>query len=456
MTLLRRDFFRLAAAGALAGTLRGVPKPGMVVRCARPENVEMPLEGFSTWITPVERFFVRSHHYTPQINLSEWRLEVAGLVAQPLRLTMEELRRFPRHALTGVLECAGNGRALYEPPMPGMQWKYGAVGNAHWAGIRLADVLRKAGVKQGAVEVLFDGADVPVGTMPEFRRTIPIRKALDPNVLLAYDMNGAALTPSHGFPLRVVAPGWAGDSWAKWLVRIEVLDREYDGFFMKTAYRHPGRPVVPGSPVKPAEMRPVASLRVKSVIAAPAAQTRLGAGPMRVHGAAWSGESPVVSVEVSTDGGRTFHPAQLGRDHAPFAWRLWETTWTPAAAGYYTLMARARDASGDSQPLVQEWNPSGYLWNVVHQVGVEVTPDLAAGTTVPPGAAKSGHAPAAPAGYRRACLVCHDNDAVEQQRLAPAQWESEVEKMVRWGATVKEADRREILKYLGENFGPWR
>jgi len=450
----RRTILRLLSAAALPVLGRGQPKPGMVVRCPRPENVEMPLDGFSTWITPVDRFFVRSHHYTPAVGLQDWRLEVAGLVGQPLTLSMEELRRFPRVELTGVLECAGNGRGLFEPSMPGMQWKYGAVGNARWAGVRLADVLRKAGVKPGAVEVLFDGADVPVGTMPEFRRSIPMKKALEANTLLAYDMNNAPLTPSHGFPLRLIAPGWAGDSWVKWLTRIEVLDREYDGFFMKTAYRHPGRPVVPGTPVKPEEMHPVAAMRVKSVIGGPLHGARLGAGAMRVHGAAWSGESPVTLVEVSTDGGRTFRPAVLGRDRAPFAWRLWETTWSPSRPGYYTLMARARDASGDVQPLVQEWNPSGYLWNVVQQVGIEVTPELAAGKVVPPGEQKEGRLPAPPASFRRACLVCHDHEVVEQQRLTPAQWERDIDKMIRWGAQVKDSDRAEILKYLGDNFGP--
>lgn len=237
---------RALLAGVGTSLLLGAPKTGMRVLSSRPEDLEMPMEGFSTWITPVEKFFVRSHHYTPDVKLADWKLSIGGKVANTLTLTMEDLKKLPRVELVSVLECAGNGRGLYEPTMAGLQWEYGSVGNARWAGVRLADVLRKAGVRDGAIEVWFDGADVPVGTQPEFQRTIPMKKALDPNTLLAYEMNGAALDPSHGFPLRVVVPGWAGDSWVKWVTKIEVRDTEFEGFFMKTGYRHPGKGVTPG------------------------------------------------------------------------------------------------------------------------------------------------------------------------------------------------------------------
>ncbi len=457
MSFNRRQLLRFLALAASPAVLRAQkPVHGMLVRCTRPENLEMPLDAFSSWITPNDKFFVRSHHYTPRVTLADYRLQVAGLIRQNLSLRMEDLRGLPRHELAGVLECAGNGRAHYRPGIPGIQWAYGAAGNAHWAGVRLADVLRKAGLKDGAAEVLFDGADVPVGAMPEFRRSIPLTKALEEATLLAYEMNGAQLPESHGFPLRVIVPGWAGDSWVKWVTRIEVLDREYDGFFMKTAYRHPGRPVVPGSSVDPAMMRPITALRVKSVIASPLDGSRIGTGPVRILGAAWAGESPLTSVELSVDGGRSWRPAALGAERAPFAWRLWEWSWTPATAGYFTIIARARDASGDTQPFVQEWNPSGYLWNVIQQVGVEITRDLKPSEVVPPGEPKRGHWPPPSAAFKRACLVCHDAGVIEQQRLAPAQWERELDKMIRWGAQVSEQDRAGILQYLIDNFGPRR
>jgi DMSO/TMAO reductase YedYZ molybdopterin-dependent catalytic subunit len=425
---------------------------GMIVRASRPEDLEMQLEGFGSWITPVEQFFVRSHHYLPQVDAAQWRLRVEGEVANPLTLTMADLRQLPRAELTGVLECAGNGRGSYEPHVPGVQWQFGAVGNARWAGVRLADVLKKAGVNETTREILFDGADAPIGSMPKFQRGIPVKKALDENTLLAFEMNGQPLAPQHGFPLRVIAPGWAGDSWVKWVTRIQALNKPFEGFWMTSAYRHPGHAVTPGAAVDPKQMQPVTSLRVKSVIASPPDGFFLGLAPVRIRGAAWAGESPVSAVDVSADFGRTWKSATLGRDDAPFAWRLWDFSWTPEREGYYVLMARARDTSGDVQPLAAEWDPSGYLWNAVQQVGVTISsapPDVAA-----MGRRINAHVPAPPpVSARQACLVCHEADLIDQQKLTPQQWEKEVDKMVRWGAKVKPADREQILNWLVQ-FGP--
>jgi DMSO/TMAO reductase YedYZ molybdopterin-dependent catalytic subunit len=202
----------------------------------------MPDAGFGDFITPIERFFVRSHTAVPKVDLADWRLKIEGHVSNPLTLTMEDLRKMPSVELLGVLECAGNGRAFYDPPVAGLQWRNGAAGNGRWRGVRLTDVLRRAGVKTGAVDVLFDGADVPMGTMADFQRSIPLKKALDPQTLLAYAMNGETLPVKHGFPLRVVVPGWAGDCWTKWLTSVRVLDQEATGFWMKNAYLYPKVP----------------------------------------------------------------------------------------------------------------------------------------------------------------------------------------------------------------------
>ena len=195
----------------------------------------MPLSGFSDFITPVDHFFVRTHVYVPTVELSQWRLKVDGEVASPLTWTMDDLKKLPSIELVSVLECAGNGRAFYNPTVPGQQWQNGGVANGRWRGVRLAEVLRKAGIKDSAKEILFDGADAPIGKMADFQRTITVKKALDSNTILAYDMNGAALPVKHGFPLRVVAPGWASDSWTKWVTSISVLDHEFDGFWMVNA-----------------------------------------------------------------------------------------------------------------------------------------------------------------------------------------------------------------------------
>jgi DMSO/TMAO reductase YedYZ molybdopterin-dependent catalytic subunit len=423
----------------------------MIVRSKRPEDFEMPLDGFSTWLTPVERFFVRTHVYTPKVEMGQWQLRVEGKVGSALSLSLAELREFPRAELVSVLECAGNGRGFYQPAVAGLQWANGAVGNARWTGVRLADVLKKAEYSPTAKEILFNGADVPIGTMPDFIRGIPLEKALHPDTLLAFEMNGQPLTPSHGFPLRVVAPGWAGDSWVKWLTTIEVRDREFDGFFMKTAYRHPVRTIAPGAAVDPADMTPVTSLHPKAVIVSPVERQTMTPGLVKLRGAAWSGESPLRSVEVSTDSGRSWQSARFGADQAKYGWRFWEADWSPQRPGSYVLMARATDQAGEAQPLVEEWNPSGYLWNVVPQVRVEVSHSAA-----PPAAEPTAAATAFPPQVKDACIGCHAEDMIAGQTLTRPQWEREIDKMTRWGAPVKAGDRDAIIEFLLSHFGPKR
>ncbi|HZT33944.1 MAG TPA: sulfite oxidase [Bryobacteraceae bacterium] len=419
----------------------------MIIRSARPEDFEMPLEGFLHWLTPTDRFFVRTHLYRPKVDAAVWRLRVEGEVRTPLTLDMAALRQLPRVELVSVLECAGNGRGFYRPTVPGAQWRYGAVGNARWAGVRLADVLRKAGLKAGAKQVLLNGADVPMGAVPDFQRTVEISKAVHPDTLLAFEMNGAPLPESHGFPLRLVVPGWAGDSWVKWVTNIQVLDRDFDGFFMKTAYRRPPHPVEPGTAVDPAKMQPVTGIRPKSVIATPLDGQHVGPGAVTLRGAAWAGEAPLARVDVSTDNGRTWRPARLGADRARYGWRLWEAEWNPPPAGSYVLMARATDTAGEIQPLAQDWNPSGYLWNVVQQVRVTVGQGAAV-------AAPAESLPTFPPEVKASCVGCHGEDMMAGQRLTRAQWERELDKMTRWGASVKPADRPAILDFLAGHFGP--
>jgi DMSO/TMAO reductase YedYZ molybdopterin-dependent catalytic subunit len=453
MRVSRRQFMWLTVGASLQHGRDGV-KREMVVRSARPQDLEMPLQAFSDYITPVERFFVRTHVYVPHIDATDWRLRVEGEVARTMTLTLDDVRRMPSVELVSVLECAGNGRGFYEPSVPGLQWTYGAVGNGRWRGVRLADVLRQAGIKASATEVLFNGADVPIGTMPDFQRSIPVTKALDSDTLLAYEMNGQPLPAEHGFPLRVVAPGWAGDSWIKWVTSLSVLNKEHDGFWMARAYRHPGKPVQPGTLIPAEQMQSVTSLRVKSVIAAPQDGARVSIGmPTTIRGAAWSGDAaPVEAVEVSVDGGRSWKPATMRRDQkTKFGWRLWECEWRPPREAYYTILARARDAAGNTQPFDQEWNPSGYGWNVVPRVGVNVVSERAA--TVP-AAQPVPPAIAPPAGFKGTCLACHDDDVVRQQRLTRAQWDAEINKMVGWGAPVSTDDRRTLLDYLVAAYGP--
>ena len=450
MTLSRRRLLSLLSLTP-ALSLRGDRRSGedLIVRSANPEDFEMPLTGFDTWLTPAENFFVRTHIYKPKVELAEWRLRVDGLVERELTLNMAEIEKLPRVEQVAVMECAGNGRSFFQPGVAGMQWKYGAVGNARWTGVRLADLLKSAGVKSGASQVLFNGADVPMGNVPDFVRTVTLEKAMHPDTMLAFHMNGAPLPPSHGFPLRLVTPGWAGDSWVKWVTNISLLDKEYDGFFMKTAYRRPARTVAPGTAVDPAAMVPVTAIKPKSIIANPRADERLAGGAVAIRGAAWAGESPIARVEVSTDSGRSWYPAKLGADRARYAWRLWETTWTPPGEGSYVLMAKATDERGETQPFLEDWNPSGYLWNVAPAVRV----DVGSGPPGVPAQAAAGEVPQLPDKVKHTCVGCHGEDMIAGQHLTRPQWEREVDKMARWGAAVTPDNRTELVEFLSRTFG---
>ena len=442
----RRNFLGVLAA---ASSLRATDKRDMIVRSTRPEDLEMPLAGFMDEITPLEHFFVRTHDYAATVDPQEWRLKVSGSVQNEISLSLADLQSFPKIEMTAVLECAGNGRSFYEPAVPGVQWAYGSVGNAKWTGARLSDVLTKAGIKDEPIETLFAGADRPPGTMPAFQRALPLSKALHKDTILAYAMNGQPLPAAHGFPLRVIATGWAGDNWMKWLSGIEVRKTPFEGFFMKSAYRHPLQPVAPGSAVDAAVMKPVEEIGVKSVIATPSNGAYLAAGTVKIALAAWSGMSPVVAVDVSLDRGRHWTPAKLSRNKTAYGFRLFETSFE-APGGYYVAMARARNERGDIQPMVQEWNPSGYLFNVVHQVAFSVRGEAPAQPLLEPSSASAD----LPDGFKQKCYVCHEADIIQQQRLTRGQWEKEVDKMVRWGANVNAGERAPFLDYLAKSFGP--
>jgi len=344
----------------------------MIVRSLRYLDLEMPIHLLDSWLTPVELFYVRNHLAQPGVNLAEWRLAVTGEVERRLELTFADLEKFEPATVTNTLECAGNGRAFYRPRPPGIQWMRGAVGNATFTGLRLADVLHRAGVKAAGRHVMFNGLDEPAGKVPDYIRSIPIEKALHPDTLLATRMNGAPLSIEHGFPVRALVPGWLGAASVKWLIEVRVLEREFEGNFMKPAYRLPRRPVAPGDEVSPDETAVISSLDVKSVIAQPGDGAHLKLGPVRVAGAAWAGEADIVRVDLSTDFGRTWQPAELGREQAKYAWRLWEYTWNPPEPGSHVILARASDSVGRTQPAVPSWNPSGYMWNVIDQVRIHV------------------------------------------------------------------------------------
>ena len=348
-------------------------KHGMIVRSLRFLDLEMPAEYANSLITPVEHFYVRNHMHEPStVDPGEWRLSIGGEVQKPLTLTLAELTRMEQHTVIDTLECAGNGRAFAVPRVPGIQWEKGAVGTARFSGPRLREVLERAGVKATGKHVMFHGLDEVPRKVPPFIRSIPIEKASDVDTLVALHMNGAALTKHHGFPARALVPGWIGAASCKWLTEIKVLDKEFEGNFMSPGYRLPNQPVKPGEAVNVEDTHPATALNVKSLIASPRDGASVKSRAMHVQGVAWAGEADVAKVEVSTDSGTTWQPARLGKEQSHYAWRLWGYWWNAPNSGAYTIMSRATDTQGRTQPDSVPWNPSGYLINIVDRVQIHV------------------------------------------------------------------------------------
>jgi len=348
-------------------------KEGMVVRSHRFFDLEMPVEYANSFVTPVEHFFVRNHMHEPStLDGAEWRLSLSGEVEKPLGLTLTELRKMEQHSVINTLECAGNGRAFAVPHVPGVQWQKGAIGTARFSGPRLKDVLERAGVKANGKHVMFRGLDEVPGKVPAFVRSIPIEKAMDGDTLAALNMNGAPLTKHHGFPARALVPGWIGAASCKWLTEIKVLDKEFEGNFMSPGYRMPNHPVKPGEAVDVADTHPATALNVKSLIASPGDSSTVKSRAVHIQGVAWAGEADIEKVEVPFDSGASWQAAQLGKDQSHYAWRLWSHSWKAPQAGDYTIMSRATDSAGRVQPDSVQWNPSGYLINVVDRVRIHV------------------------------------------------------------------------------------
>lgn len=368
--------------GALADqslqALRG--KVPLIRRTARPPNFETPIEYFRTAVTRNDAFFVRWHLSSiPDLDAASWTLTVGGeSVRREQRFTLAELRNeFGQASVTAVCQCSGNRRGLFEPHVPGVQWGVGAMGNAVWRGVRVKDVLARAGVKADAVEVVFDGADSgPLPGIPDFVKSLPVETALAPDTLIAFEMNGEPLPPMNGYPARLVVPGWTGTYWVKSLVAIRATPTPEGSFWMSTAYRLPrGKFSTPSfaSQVKEAN-EPITTMVVNSLITSLKAGHRIERGsPIDVRGIAWDGGSGIARVEVSIDDGTTWHEAVLGADLGRYSFREFGFSVTPASPGNRTVMARATSRGGETQSAQLIHNPAGYHHNVIQRVRVEVT-----------------------------------------------------------------------------------
>jgi DMSO/TMAO reductase YedYZ molybdopterin-dependent catalytic subunit len=336
-------------------------------------NHGMPLEALRYPVTPVGLHYLLIHYDVPVIDPSGWRLRVDGRVNHLLELSLADLRAMPATTRVLTMECAGNGRALLDPRPASQPWLVEAVGTGEWTGVTLDRILDAAGMAADAVEVLFIGADrgVEGGVEQAYQRSLTVEDATSSGVVVAYDLNGAPLPPQHGFPLRVVVPGWYGMTNVKWLTTITVLDEPFTGYQQTTAYRLRQREDDAGYPVS--RMAP-SSLMVPPGIPDFLTRVRtLRAGDCQLSGRAWSGIAPIATVEVSTDGGASWVPAELEEDTlGADAWRGWRHRWR-AKPGHWELCCRATDAAGNRQPLRPEWNRGGYTNNAVHRVPVTVT-----------------------------------------------------------------------------------
>ncbi len=347
---------------------------GKIVRGETPLNLEMPFEKLDGFLTPTESFYVRTHFPIPSIDRDAWWLRIEGEVENSFAINYEELLELESVTIPATLECAGNNRSLLEPKVKGVQWGLGAVGTAQWTGVPLSILLDRAGVKASACEIIFEGADggmledpkSPPGEL-KFARSIPVAKARA-DVLLAYKMNGRELPPEHGFPLRAIVPGWYAMASVKWLQRIVVTDQPFTGYYQTIDYAYWERREAI------AELTPLAEMQVKAQIAKPAEGDIVPANStVGVHGAAWTSNGEITKVELSTDGAATWNEAKLLGQSKRNAWRLWEFNWqTPAAAGTRTLIARATDSTGRTQPVERDRDRGTYMINHLLQITVEV------------------------------------------------------------------------------------
>lgn len=349
--------------------------PELKTRIYKPLNVEASFLNPPTAITSAAHFFIRDHFPVPALDATLWRLEIGGAVENPLSLSLADLKAMPVTTHKCVLECAGNGR-LFLPNVPeGVQWGLGAAGCAAWTGVSLREVLALAGLKQDAVELVFEGADhgVPEKQLKpkneiHYARSVPLEAGTQPEVLLAWQMNGEDLPPAHGAPVRLIVPGWYSVASVKWLTKITVTTRPFFGYFQTVEYAYWTQP---GS--LPPERIPITKIFLKSQIAHPVLHQQVRAGDIcRVHGAAWNSGTPIDSVEVSADKGLTWHSATLDGAAGDHAWQLWHWEWTPSSIGNHTLMSRATDRDGKTQPSEHNEDYESYIIDHTVSIPVEV------------------------------------------------------------------------------------
>ena len=367
----------------LAASLEALPqKIPLIKRTYRPINYETPVEYLSDVFTPNDAFFVRWHlTNVPEIDPNEWQLKISSSHTETVNFTLSDLKKNFKHVeLAAVCQCGGNRRGLSIPHVPGIQWANGAMGNAKWKGVRLKDVLEKVGIPEGTIEVDFNGADLPVhGKTPDFVKSIPIEKALHPDTLIVFEMNGEPLPHLNGGPARIVVPGWIATYWMKKVTEINLISDPNQSFWMSPAYRTPkGLFLTDGlfpSQEKGKDSAPVTEILVNSLITNLSDnQSFLVGSEISVKGIAWDGGAGIKQVEISIDGGVTWSKSRLGKDYGRYSFRQWQFIFPTSRTGPLTVLVKATNMRGITQPSNFVFNPSGYHNNMVQHVNLEVTP----------------------------------------------------------------------------------
>jgi DMSO/TMAO reductase YedYZ molybdopterin-dependent catalytic subunit len=346
---------------------------GLIIRQKDPNNLEMPFDQLGDFITPAELFYIRSHFPTPELDPVTYQLSIGGAVRRKLRLSYADIRAMPPRTCVATLECAGNSRVFLVPPAPGAQWELGAVGNAEWTGVPLSVLLESAGLAEDVCEIVLEGADrgipkeepKPPGPI-SYARSIPRVRAMEPDVLIAYQMNGQDLTPDHGYPLRAIVPGHYGMASVKWLTNIVATTQPFQGYWQTSDYAYWDD--FAGAPIR----RPLAEMKLKSQIARPRVYERLEPDrPYTIFGAAWAGDTDVTEIWISLDGGTSWVQGDFLDPISRHAWRRWKYDWiTPAQPGRYTLLARARGADQRTQP--DGHNPNFGSYVIDHPLPIEI------------------------------------------------------------------------------------
>lgn len=354
---------------------RSMPASGRRVVTRSPENSETPVDALSNWITPNESFFVRNHFDSPELEPDGWTLGITGRVEREIQVTQGDLEQMPQASLVATLECAGNGRSFLEGRVPGVQWGAGAVGNAEWSGVQARLLLESAGIEDGALEVVFEGADSGVEGGSEgavrFARSLPLDMALHPDTLIALKMNGEPLATEHGSPARLVVPGWYGVASVKWLHALRVVDAPFRGFFQSVKY------TVRRKTARGISEDVVGMMLPKSEIIRPRQGDCVAPGTRLIEGIAWAGPEAVAAVELSCDGGDSWRRAELIGPRNRYSWTRWQYAWEPPGLGAYSLLARAISASGEIQPSRHNPLHGGYHINFSRPLNITVAASTA-------------------------------------------------------------------------------